>query len=261
MSNIVLLGLPGLYQNWLMAAVDPTSKVQLHGDQNFFCSQSRVKWLIKPGMVDYPVASNELTVLNLYVKEQNFPWYMYNLFEKTYDIKVMIDSFATDIVEKGDRFSIFNDIKIDLLTEYTTVDNDAAIHYFYRLFIEDQHYLHTATRQVNSAYINIEFNEFNDPNILKNKLQAVNIFDPLHFDSLYPLLLNRNQRYLNKKKEFLQKLNTAVQSYDIIETAYIGALATRLFGGKLLEWMSEPLRNSIIKHKIKEISDLAKELC
>jgi len=55
--SIILLGLPGLYQNWLMAAVDPTSKVQLHGDQNFFCSHSRVKWVIKPGLVDYPVAS------------------------------------------------------------------------------------------------------------------------------------------------------------------------------------------------------------
>jgi hypothetical protein len=50
--NTVLLGMPGLYQNWVMAAVDPNSKFQLHGEQNFFCSKSKVKWLIKPGMSD-----------------------------------------------------------------------------------------------------------------------------------------------------------------------------------------------------------------
>ena len=64
MSNIVLLGLPGLYQNWLMAAVDPASKVQLHGEQNFFCAQSRVKWKIKPGTVEYPIANDQLIILN-----------------------------------------------------------------------------------------------------------------------------------------------------------------------------------------------------
>lgn len=261
MSKIVLLGLPGLYQNWLMSAVDPNSKMQLHGDQNFFCAQSQVKWLIKTGLVDYPTASDDLTVLNLYVKEKNFPWYMYNLFEKTYDIRVMIDSFTTDIVEKGDKFVIFHDTKNDLLAGYAAINQNTVIHYFYNLFCENQHYLHTATQKIDPAYINIEFDDFTDPDILKNKLQSVSIFDTAHFDLLYTVLVNRNQRYLNKKKEFLQKLEQAEQSYDIIETAYIGALASQVFDGKRLNWMNESVRNSIIKHRIKEISDLAKELC
>lgn len=259
MSKIVLLGLPGLYQNWLMSAVDPASQMQLHGDQNFFCSKSQVKWMIKPGLSDYPIASNDLVVLNLYVNKHNFPWYLYNLFEKTYDIKIMIDSFVTDIIEKGDKFSIFDDVKNDLLN-YHSVNKDNVIHYFYRLFSEDQHYLHTATRKVDPAYINIEFDDFTNPDTLKDKLQAVDIFDPAHFDSVYPVLVSRNQRYLNKKKEFLQKLKAEEQSYDIIETAYIGALAGTIFKNNL-NWQSEPFRNSIIKHKIKEISDLAQSLC
>ena len=31
----ILLGLPGLYQNWMQAALDNTSKVQLSVDSNF----------------------------------------------------------------------------------------------------------------------------------------------------------------------------------------------------------------------------------
>lgn len=260
MSNIVLLGLPGLYQNWLMAAVDPSSKVQLHGEQNFFCSQSQVKWVIKPGLSNYPVASDELTVLNLVVNENNFPWYMYNLYEKTYDIKIMIDTFATDIVEKGDKFSIFNDTKNDLLYHYGHPNNDNLIEYFYNLFQTNNHYLHTATRESRTNYINIEFDHFTQPDLLSNKLSRVSGFDLTHFSSAYKLLVDRNSRYLNKKKDFHSRLANLCLDYDIIETAYIGKLASVVFNKKL-DWGNPTVRQTILKHKHQEISDLAKELC
>lgn len=260
MSNIVLLGLPGLYQNWLMAAVDPNSKVQLHGEQNFFCSQSQVKWVIKPGLADYPVASNDLTVLNLVVSENNFPWYMYNLYEKTYDIKIMIDTFAEDIIKKGDKFSIFNDTKKDLLYQFDNINNDNLIEYFYKLFKSNNHYLHTATQETRNNYINIEFDDFTQPDLLCNKLSAVPGFDSTHFYSLYKLLVDRNSRYLNKKKDFHLRLASLCPDYDIIETAYIGKLASIIFN-KELAWGDPVIRKTILKHKQQEINDLAKELC
>jgi len=260
MSNIVLLGLPGLYQNWLMSAVDPNSKVQLHGKQNFFCSQSRVKWVIKTGLADYPVASDDLTVINLIVNENNFPWYMYNLYEKTYDIKIMIATFAKDIIEKGDKFSIFNDIKNDLLYQFDDLHDDNLIEYFYKLFRSNNHYLHTATREYRDNYINIEFDDFAQPDLLANKLRCVPGFDLTHFSSLYKLLVDRNSKYLNKKKDFHSRLANLCLDYDIIETAYIGKLASVIFN-KELDWSNPIVRQTVLKHKHHEISDLARELC
>lgn len=260
MSNIVLLGLPGLYQNWLMAAVDPSSKVQLHGEQNFFCSQSRVKWLIKTGLVDYPVASDDLTVINLIVNENNFPWYMYNLYEKTYDIKIMIATFAKDIIEKGDKFSIFDHTKNDLLYQFTNLTDDNLIEYFYKLFRSNDHYLHTATREIRNNYINIEFDDFTQPDLLSNKLSRVPGFDSTHFYSLYKLLVDRNFKYLNKKKDFHSRLTNLCSDYDIVETAYIGKLASIVFN-KELDWGNPIVRQTILKHKHQEISDLARKLC
>jgi hypothetical protein len=258
MSNIVLLGLPGLYQNWLMAAVDPASKVQLHGEQNFFCAQSRVKWKIKPGTVEYPIANDQLIILNLYVKEQNFPWYLYNLFEKTYDIRIMVDNLVDDLMSKGEQFEIFNDFKSFLL-EIDYHDKNQVINFFYFLFLNKERYLYKDTQFVHESYINIEFDDFNHSLVLEEKLSVIPGFDSRHFNTLYQTLVDRNQRYLNRKKNFLAKIENH-QELDIIETAYVGKLATILFDKKL-EWHKPAVRNTIIKHKTKEISDLAKELC
>jgi hypothetical protein len=258
--SIVLLGLPGLYQNWLMAAVDPNSKVQLHGDQNFFCSHSRVKWIIKPGLAEYPVASKDLTVINLMVNHNNFPWYMYNLYEKTYDIKIMISNFAEDIINKGDKFSIFADTKNDLLNSYDKITEDAVIHYFYQLFRSKDHYLHTATQESRDNYINIEFEDFNRPDVLITKLGVIEDFDIDHFNSMYATLVARNSKYLNQKTNFLDRLTQNNSTFDIIETAYIGKLAALVLNHDL-DWGKPAIRNSILKYKFKEINDLAKALC
>lgn len=241
-----------------MAAVDPNSKVQLHGDQNFFCAQSSVKWMIKPGMAEYPTALPELTVINLYVKEQNFPWYLYNLFEKTYDIKIMIDSFANDLMSKGDKFVIFNEFK-EIISKLDYADPNQLIKYFYTLFHEKAYYLYRVTQATDSNYINVEFDDFNHLAVLKEKLSAVAGFDPAHCDRMYTMLVERNQRYLNRKQDFINKLDTG-ESLDIIELGYVGSLAARIFG-KELDWGNSSIRNTILKYKIKEISDLAKALC
>lgn len=254
----MLLGLPGLYQNWLMAAVDPNSKVQLHGDQNFFCSKSQVKWKIKPGTVDYPIANEQLIILNLYVKEKNFPWYLYNLFEKTYDIRIMIDNFIDDLMSKGEQFEIFNKFK-SLLSAIDYHDRNQVINFFYFLFLNKDGYLSKDTQFTHDSYINIEFDDFNFPAVLEEKLAAVPGFESEHFKTSYKVLVERNQRYLNRKKNFISKLENN-QALDIIETAYVGKLAALIFK-KSIDWHKPGIRDSILKYKINEIRDLAKELC
>lgn len=258
MSNIVLLGLPGLYQNWLMAAVDPNSKAQLHGDQNFFCAQSRVKWIIKPGLQEYPVASDQLTVINLCVSEQNFPWYLYNLFEKTYDIKIMIDSFVDDLLSKGDKFVQFEEFK-NLISAIDYTDPNNVIKFFYELFYAKTHYLYRVCQASGIDYINIEFDDFNHLSALTKKLSTVPGFDPAHCETMYKSLSARNQRYLNRKKDFLTKLENNMP-LDVIELGYIGSLAAQIFNKKI-DWGNPTVRESIMKYKIKEVRDLAKALC
>ena len=256
--NTVLLGMPGLYQNWVMAAVDPDSKFQLHGKQNFFCSKSKVKWLIKPGMSAYPEPSENSTIINLYVKEHNFPWYLYNLFEKTYDIKIMIDTLVQDLLNNGDKFTIFAEFK-NLLLQIDHKDNNAVINLFYLLFLENKYYLCKTAEFTNPSYINIEYDDFLDRACLLEKLKHVPGFDSDHFDLLYQQLVDRNQRYFTRKQDYLDKL-AGTQNFDLIELAYTGKLASMLYG-KQIDWINPKFRMAVLKTKHNELCDLAKKMC
>lgn len=255
--NVILLGLPGLYQNWLMAAVDKDSYLQLHGDKNFFCSKSIVKWMIKNELNDYPVASNDLLVLNLVVKEHNMPWYLYNLFEKTYDIKIMIDTFVEDLMDKGDQFSIFAGFKRNL-SKLNFNDQNEVIFYFYDFFVSKDHSLYKDCQTKSSSYINIEYDDFNQKEVLIKKLSAVPTFSESHFENLHNQLVERNQRYLNRKKDFITKLENNIP-LDVLELGYVGYLVNKIYN-KDPQWKNENIRNATLKYKINEIIDAAKTL-
>lgn len=258
MKNIVLLGLPGLYQNWLMAAVDPHSKLQLHGTQNFFCAKSVVKWVIKIQIEDYPEADEDLIVLNLAVHEKNMPWYLYNLFEKTYDINVRIDSFVEDIIDKGTKFSIFNLFR-DKILQIDYRDQNEIIYFFYKFFVDKDSFLYKYCPVKNNKYINIEYDDFGDPALLQQKLSSIPNFSEDHFNKLYESLAARNQRYLNRKQDFLEKLEKNTQ-LDVIELGYVGSLVAKLYN-KDINWKDEKIRNQVLKHRLPEIKDLALSLC
>ena len=259
MTPSVLIGLPGLYQNWLMAAVDTNSKLQLHGDRNFFCSSSRVKWIIKLGLDEYPVASNELIVLNLYVNTKNIPWYLYNLFEKTYDIKVMVDNLVDDLIEKGDKFTPFKLFK-NKIVEIDTLNFDTAVAFFYDYFKQQNDYLFTVLPRVHENYINIEYDDFSDRERLAGILSLYPEFNIDHYNSLYTMMAERNLRYLNRKNDFITKFDQT-NSFDIIELGYIGYLADKILN-KELDWANPKLRNSLLKSKAaKEIKDFAVSMC
>jgi hypothetical protein len=257
-KKVILLGLPGLYQNWLMGAVDPASTLQLHGTQNFFCPKSIVKWVIKINLNQYPVASDETIVINLVVNKENMPWYLYNLFEKTYDIKIMIDNFIEDLMIKGNQFSIFEFFKKDL-QEINLTDENEVINYFYKFFQNKTNFLYENVIIKNPNYVNIEFDDFNNPILLKEKLSIIPNFNNDHFDKLYSQLCSRNKRYLNRKKDFIYKLENKLP-LDIIESGYVGSLASEILN-KQLPWGDRNLRNLILKNKFVEICALAKTVC
>lgn len=241
-----------------MAAVDPDSRVQLHGKQNFFCSKSKVKWLIKPGMSVYPTADAASTIINLCVNEHNFPWYLYNLFEKTYDIKIMVDSLVQDLLDKGDKFTIFDEFK-NLLLQIDHQNTNAVINLFYQLFLKNNYYLCKTAAFTDPSYINIEYNDFLNQNTLVEKFKNIPGFDLDHFNLLYQQLVERNQRYFNRKQDYLNKL-AGSQDLDIIELAYTGKLASMLYH-KPIDWVNPKFRMAVLKTKKNELYALAKKMC
>jgi len=254
---MILIGLPGLYQNWLMAAADPTSSIQTHGDYNFFCSQSRFTWVIKNIYTEYPNADNQ-TVINMYVKQENIPWYLYNMFEKTYDIRVMVDNLVNDLLDKGEQFSVFNQFRDSLLKlDYSNVNEVIGLFYYY--FSTQDHIFYKMLPYKQDNYINIEYDDFSDPAKLIDLLTDVPNFDVAHFSNMYEKLVATNSRYLNRKKNFVDRL-LAHSELDIIETAYLGTVAKKLIG-KNLDWQDPIVRRNIMKIKQKEIQDFAQSLC
>jgi len=254
-----LFGLPGLYQNWLMAAVDKDSNLQTHGDRNFFCAKSKVNWLIKTDITEFPKDTTNLTVLNLYVDPQNMPWYMYNLFEKTYDIKVMVDNLVDDLLEKGHKFKVFEEFRTSLLKiEYRNIDDVIGLFYYY--FQTQDHWLYKLLPYTQDNFINIEYNDFSHRDVLESKLEKFPGFDHDYFASAYHLLSSRNQRYLNRKQNFIKKFDTD-RNFDIIETAYIGTLYS-LVSNNEANWKDPRLRRAVLNSKqIEKIKDLVVSLC
>ena len=205
-----------------------------------------------------PEPSENSTIINLYVKEHNFPWYLYNLFEKTYDIKIMIDTLVQDLLNNGDKFTIFAEFK-NLLLQIDHKDNNAVINLFYLLFLENKYYLCKTAELTNPSYINIEYDDFLDRACLLEKLKHVPGFDSNHFNLLYQQLVDRNQRYFTRKQDYLDKL-AGTQNFDLIELAYTGKLASMLYG-KQIDWINPKFRMAVLKSKQNELCDLAKKMC
>ena len=114
--------------------------------------------------------------------------------------------------------------------------------------------MYKAVRHIHDEYINIEYSDFNDPTILKEKLSVIPVFNSNHFDNLYQLLAKRNQRYLNRKIDFVNKLNQN-QSFDLIEEAYIGIIASKIHGKKL-NWKDQRVRKAILSYKLGEVHQM-----
>lgn len=251
LNSIALLGLPGLYQNWLMSALDKDSQLTIITERNFEYQGSIFKWYIK----DQPNLKLESYdyVINLYVKEENFVWFLYNFLEKTCEIGIMVDDLLNSLYTKGVGTIAFDQLVKHLTSSYNITSEsskdyckNAAIEYFYLLLIEKNSQFKIIAAHTNDQYINIEYDDFNEVDVLVDKLKRLPVFNLKHFLKCYKKLNETNVRFLKRKEEFKNK----IENFDILETSYLGYLISSK-SGEQLDWFNSNLRNTEINEYLK----------
>lgn len=249
MYDIILLGLPGLYQNWILCSIDSTSTYE-NKNTNFYTNSSKIRWY---GKLETDITSLDSSkiIINTYVKSYNFVWYLYNFLEKTDDIGISVDNLVCDMFTKAKGTQAFNQMLSHLIKSYNLQDNmdnnyynNSAIEYFYYSLIQKHHFKDIAGF-TNPQFINIEYKDFSDVISLKNKLLHLKIFNELHFTNLYNKLTYTNFRYLNKHTIFISKLKNNQFNFDILEEAYIGFLLYD-YNSKILDWFNKNKREKYI---------------
>jgi hypothetical protein len=262
MDKIKLLGLPGLYQNWIISAIDSSSKVNFSATNNFITHSNHVTWIRKIDQ-DLNVALSG-PVINCWVHNENFVWYLYNFLEKTDAVGIRVNSLIDDLFNKSADTIAFdtllkhfvNTYNINNMSESEYVRN-AIIEYFYFLLCNNQGKFKTQTQYTHPNFINIEYNEFDNEKILIDKFLTLPGFDLTHFKNQYCQLNARNVRYLNKRKMFMEKfLNHSIE-FDILELSYIGYLVSKITGTSV-DWFNHNVREKnmfIHKNKICKLLD------
>lgn len=251
-ASICVLGLPGLYQNWLIGALDVHSRTEQHAQHNFVTFSSSVKWL-KKNELDF---SQELAydhVINLYVKNKNFVWYLYNFLEKTDGVGIMVQNLHTDLFSKANGTVAFDGMLKHFVQAYgvsshTPVDDikNSLIEYFYFVLIQDQSAFRQRAHLIMPDAINIEYGDFSFEQKLLDLLSCLPNLHKQHFVDRYQQLQKRNSKYLNLKSRFPD--NFVSRSLDHLTTAYIGALITT-HTGDTLDWFNPEVRQkNIDKH-------------
>jgi len=264
MTNYVILGLPGLYQNWLLAALDQNSKFKLDSENNFFCSQSKIKWVTKIQTEPIDLMLLNSTVVNTYVSNENFVWFLYNFLEKTDGVGIRVDNLIEDLYTKAPGTIAFDSMLKHWSDSYSIDQHpdqqyriNSIIEYFYFLLLDAQSDFKYQVRYTDTKFVNVEYSDFENKNLLKSKLSHLEIFDLDHFNRMYDLLYQRNSRYLTRKQNFVSKIKSNNKQFDILELAYVGMLFT---GQDPLDWFNVQLRNNMIKDRWSDICNHANNL-
>jgi hypothetical protein len=263
MTKPLLLGLPGLYRNWLSAALDPESTFSLDLEHNFLCKKSRYQSLDKND-IDFGTTTFPTDTINLYVNDQNFVWFLYNFLEKTDGVGISVDSLIEDLEIKAPGTKAFNFMLEHFFKTYDIPDyqdyqyrKNAAIEYFYFLLLDQNTFFKTQSMFTDPSFLNVEYAEFENRDLLKSKFLKLEQFDVDHFDHMYSLLSERNKRYLNLRQNFVQKISLNNRDFDILETAYIGTLIT---GNDQMDWFNPNFRDQKINKKWADICVFANNL-
>lgn len=263
MNEPVILGLPGLYQNWLSAALDPKSEFSLDLEHNFLCKKSRYNW-IKKIEIDFTTASFSGPTVNMYVNDQNFVWFLYNFLEKTDGVGISVDVLVDDLEFKAPGTYAFDSMLRHFFKSYNLDQlqdcqyrKNAAIEYFYFLLLNKNTVLKTQCGFTDPTFVNIEYSEFENADLLKSKFLKLEHFDVEHFDQMYQLLVQRNKRYLTIRQRFVNKILSNNRNFDILETAYIGTLLTIY---DQLDWFNLEFREETINKRWADICIIANNL-
>lgn len=254
-AKLCVIGLPGLYQNWLIGALDPTSQCQDSQENNFISRSDKIDW-IKKNDIDLHDVTRYDHVVNCYVKPKNFVWYLYNFLEKTDGVGIMIDSLAHDLFKKAPGTIAFDGLLHHFVESYdiqpTTSINvieNSLIEYFYFVLIEEQSLFRQKAHLNLQSAINIEYDDFFCVDTMSHLFEHLPMFDATHFDKQHRQLLQRNCRYLTMRLLFPWHLTN--HRLDLLSWAYIGAIVTKMTD-KSLDWYNPGIRQRIVdKYKYK----------
>lgn len=257
---MILLGLPGLYQNWLLHCIDPLSIIEPIDMHNFAAKKHKNTWLYKIEQ-NLDTITNDEIIINTYVTEKNYVWYLYNFFEKTDGVGIKIDNITNELFTKSLGTVAFENFLLHFKKTYNISQNDSLslrynslVEYLYLVLTEkySNKNILTYTRSEKN-WINIEYNDFTNKEILVNHFSKLDNFNLTHFEKCYKMLVDRNGYYLYRKDRFLTNLENL--NLDILETAYAGYLLS-FAKGERLDWYNEDFRNKIIfenKKLIKQV--------
>lgn len=252
----VIYGLPGLYQNWLSAALDADANFS-HGGNNFQTLHSSVPWVSKH---ESELNSDNQDVINCFVSPNNLPWYLCNFFEKTDDVGIKVDHWAEDIQRLGADTIAYQGMLDHWRQTYCIDENcsqdyikNSAIEYFYLFFIQDSAWKNLLEWQ-HPRGVNIEYSDFGSIVTLKQKLSTLVMLDDDHFVYMYHLLNATNYRYLELEQKFKQKILQLpfYNSFNVIELAWLGALFYQI-DREQLDWFNPTVRHRTLALRYTEI--------
>ena len=248
-KSVCLLGLPGLYQNWLISAIDKNSTVKELSLHNFDTKSTLVEWLkkIDTNLTNLP----NLPIVNCYVNDKNFVWYLYNFLEKTDSIGIQVSNLQEDFFRLSQGTIAFDFMLNHFVTTYNITPetdistiNNMLIEYFYFLLINEQTNFKKQSSATVTGAINIEYNDFNNVDKLIKLLSPLQI-DIDHLTKRHQQLYLRNQRYIDKPNTFVVNYNN--MCLDILEIAYVGYLITKNTNVGTLDWYNTRVRDSFIE--------------
>lgn len=252
MTQNVIYGLPGMYQNWLSAALDPACEWRQQG-QNFLAYNSEFPWTAKIEIVDPPPAKR---VINMCVGYHNLVWYLHNYLEKTDDIGLRTNYLVEDLCALGPNTKAFGDLFAHWFNAYNIEQNpdkdylaNSLIEYFYHWLVQKHEWQQKLLwRHPDKHAINLEYSAFNSLDTLHRLLDGV-IKDQTHFDNMYVLLRDANGHYLDQSEKFYTKLKLIknINNFTILEQSYIGSLmhSTIDMGTAVLDWFNPDVRNRL----------------
>jgi len=246
--SLKLLGLPGLYQNWLMSSLDTGCDYKIvHNHTNFIYAGTKITWC-KKLEVDFDSVQDDI-VINLYVKPENFVWYLYNFLEKTDNVGIQVKHLHTHLFTRAPNTIAFDGMLKHFVESYGVNENtdietvkNSLIEYFYFTLVQE-HEFKSKVAQEHPRFINVEYDDFASYDQLVAKLENVPGFDLTYFTNMYTILKQTNFEYLNKKKQY--QLHLTPVDLDILEIAYAGSTVAND-----LDWFNEQVRENTLKEKI-----------
>lgn len=264
-SSFILLGLPGLYQNWLLAALDPGAATTNSGGFNVLTNGSKYTWYrkLELDLPNFIPQHGDSVVVNTFVEDQNFVWYLYNFLEKTDDVGIYVDNLINDLFTKAPGTIAFDSLLKHMIDNFQlTPEQDfshkfnSAVENFYLTLINQSSEFKTKAAYQDPGIINIEFRDFEDGGALINQLKHLPGFDCNYFEKKYHELSARNEKYIKKQEQFLSKLESHDPVFDVLETAYIGWLLWSL-NPVQLDWFNTSVRETSMKKHWNELCDFA----